>query len=285
MSEALQAVLEASVDAESLAVLGRALVLVVVGFGAAYVLRGVAYRTVARVLSEERAVLVRRVVFYGVSGLALASALTELGFDLTVLVGAAGILTVALGFASQTSASNIISGLFLIGEQPFSVGDWVQIGTSEGEVLAIDLLSVKLRTAQNLYVRVPNETVMKGEIVNYTRFPIRRLDLLVTVPFDADLDAVRTWLMDLGDAHPRVLDEPRPMVRFTRYGESGVDLVVAYWVVRTEFLDLKDALSVAVKRELERHGVVLPFPHRRVVLVDESGVARGLLPETHEEGS
>ena len=268
---ALQEQLVGLVDAEVVASLVRALVIVVVGFVVARLAGGAAARAVGGMLSAERAVLARRLVGYGIAGLALASALGELGFDLTVLAGAAGVLTVALGFASQTSASNVISGLFLIGERPFSVGDWVKVGSAEGEVLGIDLLSVRLRTGQNLFVRVPNETVMKGEIINYTRFPVRRIDLAVQVAYGTDLAEVRRLLVELGDRHARVMDEPRPVVRFTAYGESGVDVMVAYWVVRQDFLVLKDELSHAVKQELERHGVQIPFPHRRVLLVREEG--------------
>ena len=93
--------------------------------------------------------------FYLILCLFLVSALVELGFSLGVLVGTAGILTVAIGFASQTSMSNLISGLFLIGEQSFAVGDIIKIDQITGVVLSIDLLSTKLRTFDNTYVRLP----------------------------------------------------------------------------------------------------------------------------------
>jgi small-conductance mechanosensitive channel len=86
--------------------------------------------------------LIRRISFYLIAGLFVATAMTDLGFDLSVLLGAAGILTVALGFASQTSASNVISGLFLLGEKAFAVGEIIRIGETTGEVMSIDLLSV-----------------------------------------------------------------------------------------------------------------------------------------------
>ena len=83
---------------------------------------------------------------------------------------AAGLLTVALGFAAQTSASNLISGLFLLGERPFVVGDVIRLASGiTGEVVGIDLLSVKIRTFDNLLVRVPNETLLKSELTNLTR--------------------------------------------------------------------------------------------------------------------
>ena len=115
------------------------------------------------------------------------SALRELGFKLSVLLGAAGVLTVAVGFASQTSASNIISGLFLLGERPFSVGDVIRVGSTTGEVLSIDLLSAKLRTFENLFVRIPNETLIKSEVTNLSRLPVRRLDLKIGIAYKEEV--------------------------------------------------------------------------------------------------
>ncbi|MFN9975907.1 MAG: mechanosensitive ion channel family protein, partial [Phycisphaerae bacterium] len=113
-------------------------------------------------------------------------ALDSLGFDLKVLLGAAGILTVAVGFAAQTSASNLISGLFLMFERPFVVGNSIVIGDLRGEVVAIDMLSTKIRTFTNMMVRIPNETLVKSNIVNLSYFPIRRVDLEVGVAYSSD---------------------------------------------------------------------------------------------------
>jgi small-conductance mechanosensitive channel len=96
---------------------------------------------------------------------------------LGILLGTAGILTVALAFASQTSMSNVISGLFLIADNPFQVGDILQVGTTVGVVLEIGLLSVNLRKFDNTFVRPPNELLIKQEFWNLTKYPIRRLDL------------------------------------------------------------------------------------------------------------
>src|SRR5690606_3033117 len=129
-----------------------------------------------------------------------------LGFSLSVLLGAAGVLSVALGFASQTSASNLISGLFLIGEQPFQLGDTIKVGNTTGEVLSIDLLSVKLRTFDNLYVRIPNESLIKSEMTNLTRFPIRRFDLLIGVAYKENISQVRQIMQNVADNNPLCMD-------------------------------------------------------------------------------
>ncbi|TNE84770.1 MAG: mechanosensitive ion channel family protein [Deltaproteobacteria bacterium] len=213
--------------------------------------------------------LVRRVLFWTVLGLFVASALSEVGVDLSVLLGAAGVFTVAIGFASQTSASNIISGVFLLIERPFAVGDVIRLGTTQGEVLSIDLLSVKLRTFDNLYVRVPNETVMKSEIVNVSRFPIRRFDLLVPVARDAPLDEVRALLIAAADESEVVLDEPRPIVIFNGFTEMGMELQLSAWATQDSFLQLRNSLPERAAAALAGAGIATGAPQRVVRMVSE----------------
>ena len=139
--------------------------------------------------------LMARVASYLILLVFIVMGLNAIGFNLGVLIGAAGVLSVAIGFASQTSASNIISGLFLVAERPFSVGDLIKVGETTGEVLSIDLLSVKLRTFDNLFVRIPNETLIKSEVTTLTRFPIRRIDLSIAVALKEDIKAVILYLL------------------------------------------------------------------------------------------
>ncbi|MEK7355308.1 MAG: mechanosensitive ion channel domain-containing protein, partial [Bdellovibrionota bacterium] len=119
-------------------------------------------------LDAQQRIIFEKIARYGILTLAAAAALSQLGFDLKVVLGAAGVLTVAIGFAAQTSASNLISGIFLMIERPFVNGDVVQVGDTTGEVITIDLLSTKLRTLNNVMVRIPNETMVKSNIVNFT---------------------------------------------------------------------------------------------------------------------
>jgi small-conductance mechanosensitive channel len=142
--------------------------------------------------SPHIAMVAQRGTYYLLLAIFVMWALYELGFSLGVLLGAAGILTVAVGFASQTSMSNLISGLFLIGEKPFEIGDLIKVDQTVGEVLSIDLLSIKLRTFDNTYVRIPNETIIKTQVSTLTKFPIRRVDLQLGVAYKEDIARVPT---------------------------------------------------------------------------------------------
>ncbi|WP_333609054.1 mechanosensitive ion channel family protein [Arsukibacterium sp.] len=217
---------------------------------------------ISRSFSQHHAVLAKRLVYWLVLALFAASALKQLGFSLGVLLGAAGVLSVAIGFASQTSASNLISGLFLIGEKPFQLGDVIKMGNTTGEVLSIDLLSVKLRTFDNLFVRIPNESLIKTEMTNLTRFPIRRFDLLIGVAYKENIAKVRQVLFDVADNNPLSLDEPAPAFLFTGFGESSLDIQFSVWAKRENFRDLRNSLQEEVKLAFDEAGIEIPFPHR-----------------------
>lgn len=219
-------------------------------------------RLAARYASPQQSMLLKRVSYYLIAAMVLVSVLRELGFGLGVFLGAAGILTVAVGFASQTSASNLISGLFLIGERPFIVGDLIRIGEITGEVLSIDLLSVKLRTFDNLLVRIPNENIIKTDVTNLTHFPIRRIDLQIGVAYKEDIPRVHEVLQEVADKNPLCLEEPKPLFIFLGFGNSSIDLQFSVWVKRENFLQLKTGIQEEIKASFDARGIEIPFPHR-----------------------
>jgi small-conductance mechanosensitive channel len=245
--------------------LARALALIAIGFGVAKLLARAAWKLTSERLARQQAVLFRRGVFYGILLLFLVASFHELGFRLGVLLGAAGVLSVAVGFASQTSASNLISGLFLIAEQPFSIGDVIQVGGTTGEVLSIDLLSVKLRTFDNQFVRIPNESLIKTEVRTLTRFPIRRVDLRIGVAYKEDIERVRDLLFDLAHEDPLCLEEPAPFFVIVGFGDSAIDLQFSPWTAIENYTAFKNSVQLEIKRRFEAEGIEIPFPQRSLV--------------------
>ena len=240
----------------------RAIFLVVLGLVVAKLTSIMLTRFTNKHLDTHQSMLIRRGSYYLLLGIFVVSAMKELGFNLSVLLGAAGILTVAIGFASQTSASNLISGLFLVVERPFTIGDVVRVGSTVGEILSIDLLSIKLRTFDNLYVRIPNESIIKSELTNLTRFPIRRIDLQLGVAYKETLSVVREILFDVADKNPLCLEEPKPLFIFKGFGESSLDIQFSIWVKRENFLELRNSISEEIKTAFDSNNIEIPFPHR-----------------------
>lgn len=242
------------------AILRLALILVI-GFPVVFFLSKTTRNYSTKKFSAQQGMVFGKIVLYTGIAFILFSALREMGFKLTTLLGAAGIITLAIGFASQTSVSNIISGLFLLAERPFEVNDIITVGSNTGVVMSIDFLSVKLRTFDNQYIRIPNETIIKSDVTNITHFPIRRVDINVGVAYKEDIGRVRAVLLDIAHKNPLCLNEPEPMVLFTGFGNSSLDLLFLVWAVKSDWLKLKNSIAEEVKRKFDEEGIEIPFPH------------------------
>lgn len=240
----------------------RAALVLVVGLVIAHSVSRSLVRVLRGRLDAHGMRLLRRFTYYSILLLVFATTLHQLGFNLAALLGAVGILSVAIGFAAQTSASNLISGLFLIAERPFIVGDLLDIDGRVGEVLSVDLLSVKLRTFDNLMLRVPNETLVKSSFLNLTRFPIRRLDVQLGVAYKEDTAKVRRILFDVADRNPICLDEPNPLFIYKGYGDSALEIQFSVWAKRQNFLLLRNSIQEEIKKAFDENGIEIPFPHR-----------------------
>lgn len=241
--------------------ISKATLIIVVGFFVAKFLSNLVTKFNFANMTNHGQILLKRGIFYAIMILMSMSALRELGFDLSVILGAAGILSVAIGFASQTSASNLISGLFLMMERPFSIGDVIRVEQTTGEVISIDLLSVKIRTFDNLYVRVPNESMIKTQVTTLTRFPIRRADLLIGIAYKEDIEQVKTLLAQLADNNPLCLSEPIPLFILKGFGSSSVDIQFSVWAKKENFLILKNEMYQQIKEAFDNNGIEIPFPH------------------------
>lgn len=240
----------------------RAALLLVVGLPLVYLAGKWLRQWVAKRYSAQQGMVAGKLFFYVGIAIVLVTVLMELGFSLAPLLGAAGILGIALGFASQTSVSNVISGFFLMAERPFVVDDVIQVGETVGRVLSIDMMSVKLRTFDNKFVRIPNESIVKSQVTTVTRFPIRRLDVNVGVAYKEDVGRVREVLLEVADRNPRALMEPPPLVIFNGYGESSINLLFAVWSTRENWLTLKNTIQEEIKIRFDEEGIEIPFPHR-----------------------
>lgn len=240
----------------------RALVMVLLGVPLVLLAARAARAWMTNRMHAQAGLVAGKLVLYGGLTVVVISTMRELGFSLAPLLGAAGVLGIALGFASQTSVSNVISGLFLIAERPFVVEDLIEVGDVRGRVVSIDTLSVQLRTLDNRMVRIPNETLVKSQMINVTRFPIRRVDVRIRVAYKEDAARVRDILLDVAKQNPTCLMEPPPIVIFEGFGDSSIDFLFGVWTTRENFLRLKTSIQLDIKARFDAEGVEIPFPHR-----------------------
>ncbi|MGQ3892160.1 mechanosensitive ion channel family protein [Legionella sp. CNM-4043-24] len=231
-----------------------------VGYILARQVRRLTERAMAHHFSRHHVVLVSRALFYMIFILFTISGLQHLGFNLSVLLGAAGVFTVAISFASQTAASNLISGVFLLFERPFKMGDNIEIKGINGTVESIDLLSTKIKTSDNKLVRVPNEALIKSEITNLSYFKTRRIDLLISVAYSCDIENIKDILLTVASKCPNVLPDPAPKVAVNRFVDSSIELKIMVWTLNEDFSSVKNQLQENIKEQFDLAGIELPSP-------------------------
>jgi len=234
---------------------------IILGLVAMRLLTAFARRLSKRSVTPQYAMLIRKGIKYTIGVVVLFIVLHLLGVKIGALLGAAGIVGIAIGFASQTSMSNLISGLFLISEKPFEIGDVIKVGGTSGVIQSIDLLSVKIKTFDNQYIRIPNEKLLNSELTNVTRFPIRRLDVHLGVAYKTDIGHLREVLFDIASKNPHCLDEPEPLVVFTDFGDSALKFLFGVWFYKSDFLSLRNSIMQEIKERFEAEGIEIPFPH------------------------
>lgn len=250
--------------------LAYALILVVVGFLIAKQVSRLSSRALSKRLSRHQVLLAQRLVFYLLFLLFLFSALQQLGFKMSVLLGAAGVLTVGLSFASQTAASNLVSGLFLLFERPFKVGDFIKIQALQGTVDSIDLLSTKIHTVDNMRIRIPNETIMKSDITNMSFFDTRRTDILVGVSYNSDIAHVQRVLLEIASNHEAVHDDPVPQAIIANFADSAIEMKFMVWTDTGMAVQVKNQLLEWIKKRFDEESIEIPFPQMILHQTSES---------------
>ncbi len=250
--------IESLLDADWLS----AVMILVLGWPVVRMIAGLLRKSLTKHSTPQASMLGYRFVLYGGSVILALTSLDQFGVPLSTILGAAGIASVAIGFAAQTSLSNLISGIFLIWEKPFAVEDVIKSGETTGVVVAIDLLSTKIRTFDNMLVRIPNETLIKSQTTNITRFQIRRFDINLGVAYKEDIGKVISILKDVADKNPNCLDEPEPLIVFKGFGDSALEFLFGVWFAKADFLKLRNSIQREIKERFDAEGIEIPFPHR-----------------------
>ena len=200
-------------------------------------------------------------IYYTGMTLILLYVLQLAGVKMSAIFGAAGIAGIAIGFAAQTSISNIISGLFIVSEKPFSIGDIIEVEGKLGIVDSMDLISIKLKTFDNLFIRIPNTTIINTHVVNITRYPLRRMNFNLNVAYKEDLGRVQEILMDIALKNPFCLDEPAPYFLIKDFAQSGISLLLGLWFEKNDYTNLKNSIMTEIHERFKKEGIEIPFPH------------------------
>lgn len=210
-------------------------------------------------LPAQRSTVILRFLKYCFYVIAVLYILSLFGINLKAIWGAAGIAGVAIGFAAQTSVSNLISGLFVLTEGSIHVGDTIIVGDVTGIVDEVKLLSVRVHTYDNQMVRIPNSTIINSNLTNNSYHNKRRLTLKVGVDYSTDMRKALETLQKAPSLCSTVLEDPAPAVWFDGFDASSINLVVAVWFKPVDFLQTKNDLYIAMKQVLDEAGISIPF--------------------------
>ncbi|MEW8233902.1 MAG: mechanosensitive ion channel domain-containing protein [Candidatus Thiodiazotropha endolucinida] len=185
--------------------------------------------------------------------------------DMTAWLASAGIAGIAIGFAAKDTLANLFSGVFIMADSPYKIGDYVVLddgGGIRGKVTHIGIRSTRLLTRDDVEVTIPNSIMGNSKVVNESGGPHvkYRIRVAVGVAYGSDIDQVRDVLMSVARESETVCDQPEPRVRFRAFGASSLDFELLCWVDNPELRGrVLDALNSAVYKRFLVEGIEIPF--------------------------
>ena len=219
-------------------------------------------RALKEKINKEHLEMLAKIISYGIMIIVIIWIMPNIGIEPSGLMVAGGIVALAIGFASQSIIGNLISGLFLMGERPVKIGDFVEISGKMGVVEDIHIISTSIRTLDGLYIRVPNETVFTSSITNYSSSPVRRFEYTVGIRYSDDAMEAKRIIMDVISKYPLALVNPQPLVFVNNLGDNGVDIIILIWAPTSVWYDAYMELLLIIKTAIEGAGIEIPFPQR-----------------------
>ena len=207
---------------------------------------------------------VSHMVRYVIVAFVVIAALGRIGVETTSFVAIIGAAGLAVGLALQGSLSNFASGVLIIGLRPFKAGEYIEAAGTAGTVESVQIFSTTLTTPDNKFVVVPNSAILDGNIINYSRKPTRRIDLIIGVSYNADLAKTKAVLEAVLKANPDILPMPEPLIAVAELADSSVNLVVRPWVNGPDYWPVRFQLMEAIKNSLDEAGIEIPFPQMDV---------------------
>ena len=190
----------------------------------------------------------------------LVMVLGRLGVDVAPLIAGFGVTGVILGFAFQESLGNLASGMMIAINEPFKVGDVVDAAGHTGAIVEVNMMATVMATADNKRIVLPNKSVWGGPIVNYSALDKRRVDLQVGIAYGENVERAISVIRETVAKVPGVLAEPAPAVAVAGLDESQVTMNVRPWSKTGDYWAVYSGVLQAVKEELDRAGIEIPFP-------------------------
>jgi small conductance mechanosensitive channel len=259
------------IDSTTVVALGKNLVIALVIFYVGRLVVSLVIRALHKVMQKNDVdktleTFVCNLVRMALLVVVIIAAIGALGIETTSFIAIFGAAGLAVGLALQGSLSNFAAGVLIVLFRPYKVGDFIEAAGINGVVEQVQILTTVLKTGDNKQVIVPNSQIMDSIITNYSANDTRRVDMVVGVSYDDDLDKVRQTIEDLVAAEERILDEPACTIAVSALADSSVNFVVRPWVKTSDYWGVMFDLTEAIKKRFDKEGISFPFPQQDVHL-------------------
>lgn len=242
-----------------------ALVVLLVGSWVAKWIRGLIRRLMEkRGLESTVTGFVANLSYYAIITFVVIAALGQLGIRTASFIAVLGAAGLAVGLALQGSLSNFAAGVLLVIFRPFKVGDFVEAGGATGIVDSLEIFSTIFKSLDNKKIIVPNSNILADNIVNYSAYPIRRVDLVFGIGYNDDIDQAKQIIWDVLNQDDRILKEPAPTVSLCELADSSVNFAVRPWVNGTDYWNVFFDTTETLKKRFDAAGINIPYPQRDV---------------------
>lgn len=205
-------------------------------------------------------------VSMGMKMLIMVSVASMIGIATTSFVAIIGAAGLAVGLALQGSLANFAGGVLILLFKPYKVGDYIHTQGHHGRVKEIQIFSTLLITRDNKTIIIPNGSISNGDIINVSKEPVRRIDMVIGISYDDDIKQARKVMLELAKAHPKVIDQPESFVGVESLGDSSVNLMFQIWVKQGNFLEVRFDLMEQIKEAFDSNGISFPYPHQEVYM-------------------
>ncbi|MEQ1974558.1 small-conductance mechanosensitive channel MscS [Xenorhabdus sp. SGI240] len=230
--------------------------------------RVMSLRGIDATISDFLAAIIR----YAIIAFTIIAVLGKLGIQTASVIAVIGAAGLAVGLALQGSLSNFAAGVLLVLFRPLRTGEYVSIGAVEGTVMQVQIFSTTLRTADGRIIVIPNGKIIADNIINISREPDRRTQIMVGVAYDADIDEVKRVLGDVIQEDKRIQHEKGVTIRLHEMAPSSLNFIVRVWTTNGDAWNVYWDLMENFKRALDRHNIGIPFPQMDVYLHQQNGV-------------
>ena len=238
-----------------------ALAIIIVGLIIARMISNAVNRLmISRKIDATVADFLSALVRYGIIAFTLIAALGRVGVQTASVIAVLGAAGLAVGLALQGSLSNLAAGVLLVMFRPFRAGEYVDLGGVAGTVLSVQIFSTTMRTADGKIIVIPNGKIIAGNIINFSREPVRRNEFIIGVAYDSDIDQVKQILTNIIQSEDRILKDREMTVRLNELGASSINFVVRVWSNSGDLQNVYWDVLERIKREFDAAGISFPYP-------------------------